>query len=274
LRCVEMSSNEYSVEYAKTGRSSCKDTKCKKKIGEGSIRIAKIFDSPFGDDKQTHWYHPKCIWNYFSRAKGSTKKVESTDDLQGFDDLSKADQKTVEALIASGGKSGGGGSKKRKTPATKSSTKGKSKKKKKDEDEDEDEEEEEEEEEDGDDEGGSDLIYLEADTKFWECRLQGKKAFVRWGKVGNDGQSDEKSFPTAEKARKFAEKKQKEKEKKGYEVAEGGGGGGGKKTKKSSTKGKKKEKKEKSTSKKSGSKKSSSKKSSSKKSGGGVGKRI
>jgi len=266
-----MANNEYVVEYAKTGRSGCKDTKCKKKIAEDSVRFGKIFDSPFGDDKQTHWYHPECIFNYFARAKASTKKIESSDDIQGFDSLNKSDQKIIENLISSGGKSKGTkkGGKKRKEPATKTTNKGKKKKKKTEDDEEEGDD------GDEDDSGDGELVHLEADTKFWEYKQSGKKVFVRWGKVGGNGQSDTKTFPTVEKAQKFAEKKQAEKEKKGYEVVKKKKGttkaskkGSVKGSPKGSKKGKKKEESKK------GSKKGSAKgsKKGSKKGGGGGGK--
>ena len=32
----------YSIEYAKTGRSSCKDTKCKKNIAAQALRVGKV----------------------------------------------------------------------------------------------------------------------------------------------------------------------------------------------------------------------------------------
>ncbi len=38
-----MATNEYVVEYAKTGRASCKNPKCKKNIGTGDVRIGKVF---------------------------------------------------------------------------------------------------------------------------------------------------------------------------------------------------------------------------------------
>ncbi len=37
-----MATNEYVVEYAKTGRASCKNTKCKKNIAAGDVRIGKV----------------------------------------------------------------------------------------------------------------------------------------------------------------------------------------------------------------------------------------
>ncbi len=39
-----MATNEYVVEYAKTGRASCKNTKCKKNIAAGDVRIGKVLE--------------------------------------------------------------------------------------------------------------------------------------------------------------------------------------------------------------------------------------
>jgi len=145
-------------------------------------------------------------------------------------------------------------------------TKEERQKKKKTEDEEEDEDEDEG--GDGDDGGDGDVVYLEKDEKFWECTRTGKSVKSRWGKIGKDGQSDSKKFPTVEKAQKYAEKKQNEKEKKGYEVASKKGGSK-KGSKKATTKGKRKGASEK-ESKKSSTK--GSKKKASKKGGGGGGK--
>jgi len=99
-----MANNKYEVGYAKTAKSGCKDTKCLnpggKNIDKGNFRIAKITDSPFGDDVMTQWYHPACIFNALKRAKADTKKITSTDDLEGFDDLEKSDQQICRDLIA------------------------------------------------------------------------------------------------------------------------------------------------------------------------------
>lgn len=75
--------------------------KCKGVIDAGSVRIGKITPNPFDSDgsDMTTWYHHDCIFNALSRAKASTKKIESTADLEGFDDLGEDDQQLVEALI-------------------------------------------------------------------------------------------------------------------------------------------------------------------------------
>jgi predicted DNA-binding WGR domain protein len=56
--------------------------------------------------------------------------------------------------------------------------------------------------------------------KFWEIHVEGKAYTARYGKVGTEGQTQSKSFATAEKAAAEAEKKIREKVGKGYaEVA-------------------------------------------------------
>eukprot|EP01132_Coremiostelium_polycephalum_P010068 gene10068-12343_t len=97
-----MSSNAtYKIEYAKTGRSSCKASTCKKSIDKEALRIGKVYLSDrFTDDGQTtDWFHIKCFFEAQSRARKTTKKVESTDDLEGLDELGPNDQKLVENYI-------------------------------------------------------------------------------------------------------------------------------------------------------------------------------
>ena len=53
-------------------------------------------------------------------------------------------------------------------------------------------------------------------SKFWEISLEGSAFTVRFGRIGTNGQTQEKSFPTAEKARAEHDKLVAEKVKKGY----------------------------------------------------------
>eukprot|EP01029_Cantina_marsupialis_P019698 TRINITY_DN4580_c0_g1_i1.p1 TRINITY_DN4580_c0_g1~~TRINITY_DN4580_c0_g1_i1.p1 ORF type:complete len:1207 (-),score=475.35 TRINITY_DN4580_c0_g1_i1:263-3883(-) len=103
-----MANNKYEVQYAKSGRSTCKDTQCKKGIEKGSLRIGKLTPNPFGDENDTMptWYHPKCMFNTLKRARATTKKIESEEDLIGFDDLEAKDQGFILGLLA--GSNGGG----------------------------------------------------------------------------------------------------------------------------------------------------------------------
>jgi len=58
--------------------------------------------------------------------------------------------------------------------------------------------------------------------KFWEIELQGSDFTVRWGRIGTDGQSQQKSFPSAAKAQTEHDKLVTEKQKKGYAENTGG----------------------------------------------------
>ncbi|EGC37015.1 hypothetical protein DICPUDRAFT_87156 [Dictyostelium purpureum] len=96
-----MSNNTYRVEYAGSGRSSCKHSKCKKQIEKTSLRIGKLYPSDrFETDGQAiDWFHPNCFFEKQKNARKTTKKVDEIDDLEGFDDIKKSDQKLIEELI-------------------------------------------------------------------------------------------------------------------------------------------------------------------------------
>jgi len=97
-----MADNKYEIEYAKTGRAKCKDSKCKQTIEKDALRIGKIGKNPFSeneDDTKTDWFHAECAFNALTRARGNTKKIDSEDDLQNLDSIKDADQAKVRALI-------------------------------------------------------------------------------------------------------------------------------------------------------------------------------
>ena len=62
-------------------------------------------------------------------------------------------------------------------------------------------------------------------SKFWRARVEGKTLYVNYGKIGSNGQTQVKDFPTAAAATNEYEKLVREKRKKGYVDAGGGGGG-------------------------------------------------
>eukprot|EP00696_Hemimastix_kukwesjijk_P014944 gnl/Hemi2/3029_TR1071_c0_g1_i1.p1 gnl/Hemi2/3029_TR1071_c0_g1~~gnl/Hemi2/3029_TR1071_c0_g1_i1.p1 ORF type:complete len:241 (-),score=132.29 gnl/Hemi2/3029_TR1071_c0_g1_i1:127-849(-) len=97
-----MASNTYCIEYAKTGRSSCKNKKCEAKaIGADELRIGKMTANPFGDGdgSMTAWHHAACWFAVQKNMKSSSKKVEGEDDLEGFDTLNASDKKLIRGLI-------------------------------------------------------------------------------------------------------------------------------------------------------------------------------
>lgn len=55
----------YCVEYARSGRSSCR--KCEQKIQKGVGRIGKVIVNRFTDDETCvrSWYHMRCIFETF-----------------------------------------------------------------------------------------------------------------------------------------------------------------------------------------------------------------
>ena len=55
----------YVVDYAKTGRSTCKEFRCRESIKEGELRIG--IEAPEDDHRgsQLGWYHPSCLWKTF-----------------------------------------------------------------------------------------------------------------------------------------------------------------------------------------------------------------
>ena len=87
------------VEYASQGRAKCKT--CKQQIEKSSTRIGKLVSNPFSEDggMMKQWYHVPCIFDSLSRARATTKKIDSTDDLDGFDSLKDDDQQKIESLI-------------------------------------------------------------------------------------------------------------------------------------------------------------------------------
>lgn len=54
-------------------------------------------------------------------------------------------------------------------------------------------------------------------SKFWELTLQGTEVTVRFGRIGTQGQVNEKSFPDEAAAAKHAEKLVEQKLGKGYQ---------------------------------------------------------
>ncbi|XP_047244775.1 poly [ADP-ribose] polymerase 1 [Girardinichthys multiradiatus] len=88
----------YKVEYAKSGRASCKT--CKESIAKDSLRLAIMVQSPMFDGKVPHWHHFSCFW--------LSAEAQSPADIAGFSDLRWEDQEKVKKAIESGGAVGVG----------------------------------------------------------------------------------------------------------------------------------------------------------------------
>jgi len=95
-----MADATYSIEYAKSNRSTCKGTK--EKIEKDALRIAKITlsDRGGGDPIQmSAWYLPVPFFQMMKRMRKGSKIVESTFDLAGFDDLKEEDRQLIEKMV-------------------------------------------------------------------------------------------------------------------------------------------------------------------------------
>ena len=95
-----MSDVKFSVDYSKR-LSKCK--KCKAEISKGDIRLAKLVPNFFGGDDSDkdmkQYYHVKCMFESFKRARATTKKIESADDIEDFASVKDADKKLILSCI-------------------------------------------------------------------------------------------------------------------------------------------------------------------------------
>ncbi|XP_066237502.1 poly [ADP-ribose] polymerase 1 [Saccopteryx leptura] len=108
---AESSDKLYRVEYAKSGRASCK--KCSESIPKDSLRMAIMVQSPMFDGKVPHWYHFSCFWKVGHSIWQPDMEVDGFSELR-WDDQQKV-KKTAEAGGVTGKGQDGAGSKMEKT---------------------------------------------------------------------------------------------------------------------------------------------------------------
>eukprot|EP01090_Pellita_catalonica_P010768 TRINITY_DN22210_c0_g1_i1.p1 TRINITY_DN22210_c0_g1~~TRINITY_DN22210_c0_g1_i1.p1 ORF type:complete len:302 (-),score=86.10 TRINITY_DN22210_c0_g1_i1:11-916(-) len=118
---------DFVIEYSPSNRAVCRHSGCKEKIAKSDVRVGKVVKNHFGDGNTAgfQWYHMKCVFAYFVRARASTPVINSADDAKGLSDLKAADQKKFAKLLKR--KKAG---KTKPVSNAKVSTKGKSKNKK------------------------------------------------------------------------------------------------------------------------------------------------
>uniref|UniRef100_A0A7J7RUZ9 Poly [ADP-ribose] polymerase 1 n=1 Tax=Myotis myotis TaxID=51298 RepID=A0A7J7RUZ9_MYOMY len=108
---AEASDKLYRVEYAKSGRASCK--KCSESIPKDALRMAIMVQSPMFDGKVPHWYHFSCFWKVGHSIWQPDVEVDGFSELR-WDDQQKV-KKTAEAGGVAGKGQGGAGGKPEKT---------------------------------------------------------------------------------------------------------------------------------------------------------------
>ena len=84
----------FTIEYAKSNRSTCRTTG--EKIEKGALRIGMLIQSETFDGRLCNW-HVGTKEGFF---KGGNKGLISPTLVHGWDEVKPADQKLVEALIA------------------------------------------------------------------------------------------------------------------------------------------------------------------------------
>ncbi|KAM9676510.1 LOW QUALITY PROTEIN: poly [ADP-ribose] polymerase 1-like [Dama dama] len=92
---AESSDKVYRVEYAKSGRASCK--KCKESIPKDSIRMAFMARSPMFDGKIPQWHHLSCFW------KAGHSIWHPDVEVDGFSALRWDDQQKIKKMAETGG---------------------------------------------------------------------------------------------------------------------------------------------------------------------------
>lgn len=90
---AEENGKPFCIDRAKQSRATCK--KCKQKCPQGELRIAKLMSNPFGTGKMKSWHHVSCIFEQFVKQKITTKRIESAEDIDGWDLLSSEDKKEI-----------------------------------------------------------------------------------------------------------------------------------------------------------------------------------
>ncbi|XP_077970657.1 DNA ligase 3-like isoform X1 [Styela clava] len=92
-------STRFTCDYAKR-KANCK--KCKQPIDKGVARIAKVTPNFFndGDGEMKMYHHINCMFEVFSRARATTKKIEDPSDLEGFADMEDDEKNQIKKLIA------------------------------------------------------------------------------------------------------------------------------------------------------------------------------
>uniref|UniRef100_UPI003134487B Poly-(ADP-ribose) polymerase n=1 Tax=Tribolium castaneum TaxID=7070 RepID=UPI003134487B len=83
----------YRAEYAKSGSSNCRG--CKSPIGQGTVRLAVMVQSPFHDGMMPNWHHLHCFFN--------KQRPKSEDDIYHFETLRLEDQEIIREKLSNMG---------------------------------------------------------------------------------------------------------------------------------------------------------------------------
>ena len=85
----------YSIDHSIRGTAKCKG--CRKVIAKNDIRIGKVVQFKQIEIKQ--YYHTKCSFSTFRKAKNPANTITDVTNLTGFEMLSDEEKKYVKNLI-------------------------------------------------------------------------------------------------------------------------------------------------------------------------------
>jgi len=94
-----MAENTYTVGYSTNARAKCKYSGCEKPIAKDDIRFSKSSASAFSERPKCEYYHAKCMFMSFVRARKTTKKIESMNDIEGVDSLKATDKESIKKFL-------------------------------------------------------------------------------------------------------------------------------------------------------------------------------
>jgi hypothetical protein len=100
---------KWCADYAKRdggGRAQCRDTDCLERHDQGGIRLInkgclrigrRIVMKGHGESRDEGqltmmWFHARCIFNSFTRARKDTRIIKHHEDIEGFESLAPDDQ--------------------------------------------------------------------------------------------------------------------------------------------------------------------------------------
>lgn len=92
----------YAAEYAKSGRSKCKEFRCKQCIASGELRIGVLTEENDHWGGQQGWYHPKCLWKSFEYKKNANKRIESLEEIKNLEHLKPPELELLKGLLEEG----------------------------------------------------------------------------------------------------------------------------------------------------------------------------
>lgn len=104
---------KWKTDYAGGHQAQCRDPQCLERLEAGGSRVIKkgmlrigrrvLNDKGFGADGDAQmmmmWYHGRCIFNSFLRARKTTRTIQGEHDIEGFGNLHDDDKNLVRRMI-------------------------------------------------------------------------------------------------------------------------------------------------------------------------------